>query len=94
MPGVNVSMVNLVENQTTGVVIASWSDGSSNEYASWSAIGDVADAIDADTELGKRILISRAHRLSPGGEHKTSQVGAQVSCNLIAAEPIAYTPAE
>lgn len=93
MPGINVSLVAVHENQTTGVVRFVWSDNSENEYSRWQDVADIADSIDADSTWLKKLIVARSYRRSPGGEDKTTQVGAQASANLVAAEPIAYTDA-
>lgn len=93
MAGINVCNTAVTENQTTGVVVFQWSDGSSDEVANWQDLADIADQIDADTTWLKKFLKARAYRVSPGGEDKRTQVGAQAGANLVAAEPITYTPA-
>jgi hypothetical protein len=91
MPGQNVSMTNVRENQTTGVVIVDFSSGTQLEFESWGAVGDVANSIDSNSDLAEKILLGKAFRASPDGTNKTTQVGASVSTNLLASTPVVYT---
>ena len=91
MPGQNVSMTQVRENQTTGVIIVDFSSGTQLEFASWEAVGEIAANIDSTPELAEKILLGKAYRASPDGTNKTTQIGASVSTNLLAAEPIVYT---
>lgn len=94
MPGQNVSMTNVRENQTTGVIIVDFSSGTQLEFASWADVGSIADNIDAIPELAEKILLGKAYRASPDGTNKTTQIGASVSTNLLASEPVVYTEAQ
>jgi hypothetical protein len=94
MPGQNVSMTNVRENQTTGSITVSFSSGSNIEFPDWGAVGEIADAIDSTSELAEKILLGKAFRASPDGTNKTTQIGASVSTNLLASEPIVYTEAD
>lgn len=91
MPGQNVSMTNVRENQTTGVIIVDFSSGTQIEFASWADVGLVADAVDSTTDLAEKVLLGKAFRSSPDGTNKTTQIGASVSTNLLASTPIVYT---
>ena len=92
MPGTNVSNIKVQENQTTGSVTFSFSDGENTELPDWAAAGAIADEVDASTEIGRKIIIGKAFRASPDGANKTNQVGAAVSLNLQASVPVDYTP--
>lgn len=94
MPGENVAMTNVRENQNTGAIIIDFSSGTQLEIADWAAVGEIANSIDATPELAERILLGKAYRASPDGANKTTQIGASVSVNLLASEPIVYTPAD
>jgi hypothetical protein len=94
MPGINVALQGVIENQTSGTVRFQFSDGTENEYSAWADVSDIADQIDADSVWLKKLIIARSYRSSPGGENKTTQVGAQASANLVASEPITYTEAQ
>ena len=94
MPGINLSLHSVVENQNTGAVTFRWSDGTESPVSNWSELTDVADAIDADNSWLKKLMMAISLRRSPGGENKTTLVGAQASANLIAAEPITFTEAQ
>lgn len=94
MPGQNVSMTQVRENQTTGVIIVDFSSGTQLEFPTWDAVGEIADSIDAVPELAEKILLGKAYRESPDGTNKTTQIGASVSTNLLAANPIVYTEAQ
>lgn len=94
MPGQNVSMTQVRENQTTGVIIVDFSSGSQLEFPSWEAVGEIAASIDSTSDLAEKILLGRAYRESPDGTNKTTQIGASVSTNLLAANPIVYTGPE
>lgn len=91
MPGQNVSMTNVAENQTTGVVRIDFSSGTQLELANWQDAAVIADGIDSSSDLAEKILIGKAYRASPDGVNKTTQVGAMVSANLLADTPIVYT---
>lgn len=93
MPGQNVSMTNVRENATTGVVIVNFSSGTELEFASWNDVGAVADSLDAGPEFAEKILLGKAFRASPDGTNKTTQIGASVSVNLLANEPVVHTGA-
>lgn len=90
MPGQSVVCTNVTE-QADGKVNVSFSSGNNIQYQSWADVGTIADELDADPGFAEKILIGKAFRASPGGENKTSQVGAQVSINLLADEPVVYT---
>lgn len=94
MPGINLSLTEVIENQGTGAVTFRWSDGTESPVSSWSDLDDVADAIDADNSWLKKLLMAISKRRSPGGENKTTLVGSQASANLVAAEPITFTEAQ
>ena len=91
MPGQNVSMTGVEENQANGSVTLKYSSGNQNEYASWAAVGQIADSLDASPDFAEKILALKAFRASPDGANKTTQVGAQVSVNGLADQPIVYT---
>lgn len=94
MPGQNVSMTQVRENQTTGVIIVDFSSGTQLEFASWDAVGEIAANIDSTPDLAEKILLGKAYRESPDGTNKTTQIGASVSTNLLAANPIVYNGPE
>ena len=94
MIGINAACAGVLENQTTGAVTFRWSDDTETPVSAWSDLAEIADQIDSDPILAKRILMAIAYRMSPGGENKTTQVGAQVSANLIADNKITYTSAQ
>lgn len=94
MPGQNVSMTNVRENQSTGVIIVDFSSGNQREFPNWEAVGEIAANIDSTPDLAENILLGKAYRASPDGTNKTTQQGASVSTNLLASEPVVYTPAE
>jgi hypothetical protein len=94
MPGQNVSMTKVRENQQTGTIYIDFSSGSQHEFESWEAVGEIANSIDSTPDLAEKILLGKAFRASPDGTNKTTQVDASVSTNLLAAEPIVYTPAK
>lgn len=91
MPGQNVSMTQVRENQTTGVIIVDFSSGTQLEFATWADVGSVADSLDSTPDLAEKVLLGKAFRASPDGTNKTTQVGASVSTNLLASTPIVYT---
>ncbi len=91
MPGQNVSLIGVFENQSTGVVRMKFSSGSEVELADWQDASAIADSIDANTEYAEKLLIGKSYRASPDGVNKTTQVGAAVSANLLADVPIVYT---
>lgn len=91
MPGQNVSLIGVFENQTTGVVRMKFSSGTEVELADWQDAAAIADGIDANTEYAEKLLIGKSYRASPDGVNKTTQVGAAVSANLLADVPIVYT---
>lgn len=93
MPGQNVSMTN-VREQSNGSIIVDFSSGSQLEFGSWEDVGAVAASIDSTPELAEKILLGKAYRSSPDGANKTTQIGASVSTNLLASEPIVYTGPE
>lgn len=93
MPGQNVSMTNVRENQATGVIIVDFSSGTQLEFANWEAVGEIANNLDATPDLAEKILLGKAYRASPDGTNKTTQVGASVSVNLLANEPVVHTGA-
>jgi len=94
MPGQNVSMTNVRENQSTGIIIVDFSSGNQIEFADWAAVGEIANGIDSAPDLAEKILLGKAFRASPDGANKTTQIGASVSTNLLASEPIVYTEAQ
>lgn len=94
MPGQNVSMTRIRENQATGAITVDFSSGTQMEFGSWEAVGEIADAIDSTPDLAQQILLGKAFRESPDGTNKTTQLGASVSTNLLASDPIVYTAAE
>lgn len=94
MPGQNVSMTQVRENQSTGVIIVDFSSGTQLEFANWEAVGEIAANIDSTSDLAEKILLGKAYRESPDGTNKTTQLGASVSTNLLAANPIVYTGPE
>jgi hypothetical protein len=91
MPGQNVSMTSISENQSTGVIIAKFSSGTNIEIPDWESVGLTADSLDSMSDLAEKILLGKAYRASPDGTNKTTQVGASVSVNLLADTPIVYT---
>lgn len=91
MPGQNVSMTNVRENQNTGAISISFSSGTNVEFGSWEAVGEIADSIDSTPDLAEKILLGKAFRASPDGTNKTTQIDASVSTNLLASVPIVYT---
>lgn len=91
MPGINVSMTNVQENQTTGAVTLSYSSGNQVEYPSWADVGAAGAAIDTDPVFAEKLLALKAFRASPDGSNKTTQIGASVSCNGLADSPVVYT---
>jgi hypothetical protein len=93
MPGQNVSMTNVRENQTTGVILVDFSSGTQLEFQSWEAVGEIADNLDSTPDMAEKILLGKAFRASPDGTNKRTQIGASVSTNLLASEPIVYTEA-
>ena len=94
MPGQNVSMTQVRENQTTGAIIVDFSSGTQLEFPNWEAVGEIAANIDSTSDLAEKILLGKAYRESPDGTNKTTQIGASVSTNLLAANPIVYTGPE
>jgi hypothetical protein len=91
MPGQNVSVVRVFENQSSGSVSFQFSSGTVTELPDWEAAGVIADEVDAIPDLAEKILIGKAFRGSPDGANKTNQVGASLGCNLLADIPIVYT---
>lgn len=94
MPGQNVSMTQVRENQTTGVIIVDFSSGTQLEFPNWEAVGEIAASIDSTPDLAEKVLLGKAFRESPDGTNKTTQIGASVSTNLLAANPIVYNGPE
>lgn len=94
MPGQNVSMTSVSENQTTGAITVGFSSGSNFEFPSWADLGQTADNLDSTPDFAEKILLGKAYRASPDGVNKTTQIGASVSVNLLANEPIVYTGAD
>jgi hypothetical protein len=94
MPGINVSMTRVRENQTSGAVTFDFSDGNGIEYANWAAVGEMADTIDTDVTLAEKVLAAKAFRASPDGANKATQVGASISINCLADSPVVYTEPE
>lgn len=91
MPGQTVACTGVTENQTTDVVTFKYSNGNNVEYANWGAVGEMADTIDADSVLAEKMLAAKAYRMSPDGANKTTQVGAQMTLNFTADNPVTYT---
>ncbi len=91
MPGQNVSLIQVIENPSTGVVRMKFSSGNEVELADWQDASSIADGIDASTDYAEKLLIGKSYRSSPDGVNKTTQVGAAVSCNLLADVPVVYT---
>jgi len=92
MPGQNVSMTQ-VREQTNGSIIVDFSSGTQLEFSNWEAVGSIADDLDSTSVFAEKILLGKAYRASPDGTNKTTQVGASVSVNLLANEPIVHTRA-
>lgn len=92
--GQNVSLINVQENQTTGVITLTYSNGTSQEYDDWAAVGLVADSIDSNPAFAEKLLAALSFRRSPDGSNKTTQVGASVSINGLADVPFVYTKPE
>lgn len=93
MPGSTVSQLGVQENQSTGQVTFSYSDGENEQFENWAAVGAEAEQTDADTSIGRKILRAISYRESPDGANKTSQNGAQVQINCSpGAVPVVYTP--
>lgn len=91
MPGQNVSCTQVRENASTGAVTFDFSSGSNREIADWAGVEFIANSLDSNPTLAEDILIGKAFRASPDGANKTTQVGAQVSVNLTADNPVIYT---
>jgi hypothetical protein len=94
MIGQSVTMTNVRENQNTGAIIVDFSSGTQLEFANWEAVGEIAANIDSTSDLAEKILLGKAYRESPDGTNKTTQLGASVSTNLLAANPIVYNGPE
>lgn len=94
MPGQNVGLVRVTENNTTGKVTFHFTNGSSSEIESWTAVGDIADKIDANPTFCEELLMARAYRRSPDGAHKTNMVGGGVTSNLLQDIPVVVTDPE
>jgi hypothetical protein len=90
MPGQNVSCTKVSE-QANGTVNFTFSSGNGIELPNWEAAGEIADQLDAISDLPEKLLIGKAFRASPDGVNKTTQVGASVSVNLLADTPVVYT---
>lgn len=93
MPGQQVTMTRVRENQTTGAVIIDFSSGTETEYASWADLEQIANQVDGLPEFAEKLLLAKAFRESPGGENKTTQIGASVGVNCLADVPVTYTKA-
>ena len=93
MPGQNVSCTSVKVGVNDSVTFG-FSSGTQLELVDWAAAEQMANEIDSTTDLAEKILIGKAFRASPDGANMTTQIGAQVSVNLLADNPIVYTEPE
>jgi hypothetical protein len=93
MPGQTLSITQVRRHEDDSVTF-SFSNGDNMTLPSWEIAAESADIVDSDPMFLQRILIGKSYRNDPSGANMVNQVGAQVSANLSANEPIVYTPAD
>ena len=92
VPGSTDSILRVTEALDHKVTIQ-FSSGNNETYDSWADLGSVADELDTDGALCRKLLKAMMFRSSPGGENKTACVGASVTTNIQpSAVPVIYTP--
>lgn len=94
MAGQNVTLTRVAHNTTTGVVNLFFSNGSIREYSSWTEMVASVGAVDEVSDTAESILLLKAARSSPDGTNMEAMVGAQVSVNGHASQPVVFTPPE
>ena len=94
MDGVSVALTRVVRNTTTGAVNVFYSADGSEEFESWEAMGASVADMDQTTDFAKKLLKLMAFKSSPNGENMEAMIGAQVSVNRHASQPVVFTPPE
>lgn len=94
MAGQVVSLTRVNHNSATGVVVLFFSNGNTREYQSWAEMVQVVRALDEQPDTAETLLLLKAARTSPDGTNMEAMVGAQVSVNGHASEPVVFTPPE
>jgi hypothetical protein len=90
MPGQTVSIVN-TRRGSQNQAIFTFSNGNVRE-ADWETIAANADNIDGNSVLCEDLLMARAVRMDPSGANITNQDGGAFTINLLADNPVVYTP--
>lgn len=91
MPAAAVTLTDVSINQGTGTVTVNWSDGSSQEYASFESLVNAVDDYDTNTEHAKGLLLLALVRRTPDGSNMDALNGSSITIDGIAATPVQFS---
>lgn len=90
MPGVQATVTEVFENQSTGLVRFTFSGGVQREVTSWADIETEFGGRDTDAAEAQNCAMLKAFRNSPNGTNKETMIGIPVSINFDNNQPYQF----